>query len=89
MKIPDTTNCFTYYNMNPKNRKTGDCFELRKNDRNYSTDDELVLHEYDTYLECITNRTIEATIDYIFGDAQFGLKDGYCILGLKYLHNEE
>ena len=57
-------------------------FELRKNDRNYLIGDTIILKEWDgekyTGLEC------KRFISYILhGTGEYGLQDGYCILGLK------
>ncbi len=66
-----------FYEDVAKGRKT---FELRKNDRNFKTGDKLLLNE------CLsgdyTGRYIEADIVYMLEDYS-GLKDGYCILGIK------
>lgn len=57
-------------------------FELRKNDRNYMRDDTICLMEWDG--EHYTGREIRATITYVLVDCeQYGLMDGYCILGIK------
>lgn len=58
------------------------CFELRYNDRNYLTGDELLLNEYDPEYRCYTNRVIRAKVVYVLGKFD-GLKDGYVIMGLE------
>jgi len=56
-------------------------FELRKDDRNYQVGDLITLREYDN--GAYTGREIKnLLICYILRDCpEFGLKDGYCILG--------
>ena len=57
-------------------------FELRKDDRNYQVGDLITLREYEngTY----TGREIKnLPINFILRDCpEYGLKEGYCILGL-------
>ena len=55
-------------------------FEVRKDDRGFEVGDTLILNEYnDGYLPGI----ITTKVIYILRNAsQFGLQDGYCILGL-------
>jgi len=56
-------------------------FELRKNDRDYKPCDLLRLREYDGEF---TGRETCRTITYILKDVpEFGLMDGYVILGMK------
>jgi ASC-1-like (ASCH) protein len=60
-------------------------FELRKNDRNYQVGDTLILEEYDDadFTTGYTGEVIRKTVIYILKDCpQYGLQDGYCILGL-------
>ena len=57
-------------------------FELRKNDRNFQVGDELILKEWDG--EKYTGRKLYRHVVYIYhGCGDFGLSDGYCILGMK------
>lgn len=57
-------------------------FEIRRNDRHYQVGDKLILMEYDA--RGITGRSITKTISYILKDCpQYGLYDGYCILGIS------
>jgi len=60
-------------------------FELRKDDRNYKVNDKFISQEFDEIKNEYTGREIIFTIIYILKDAeQFGLKEGHCILGLRY-----
>lgn len=59
----------------------GKCFEIRKNDRDYKVGDKLILREYDNGK--YTGRSIERWIIYIhYGNGEFGVEKGYCVLGL-------
>lgn len=76
-EIHDLKLATIYYADVAAGRKT---FELRKNDHNYKVGDRLCLNEY-TDGVC-TGRYIETDIVYVQKDYS-GLKDGYCILGIK------
>lgn len=68
-----------YYNDVLKGFKT---FELRKMDRQFTEGDTIILQEFDG--EKLTGQEQIFYIDYILKDCpQFGLMEGYCILGLK------
>ncbi len=68
-----------YYDDVAKGFKT---FELRKMDRPFSDGDTIILQEFDG--EKLTGREQTFIIDYILKDCpQYGLMEGYCILGLK------
>jgi len=56
-------------------------FELRKDDRDYRAGDYVVLQEWDG--EQYTGReSFQMLIKYVLRDCpEFGLKEGYCILG--------
>ena len=57
-------------------------FELRKDDRNYQLGDELLLREWDG--DHYTGRRLHRYVVYIYhGHGDYGLAEGYCILGLK------
>lgn len=60
-------------------------FELRKNDRDFIMADELLLEEYDPKEEKYTGRILHRRITCVldWGDGDFGLKKGYCIMGLE------
>ena len=63
-------------------------FELRKNDRDYKVGDIIVLKEYDDGM--YTGRKLKKKIKYVLtGCEEFGLKEGYCILGLRELEQEK
>ena len=55
-------------------------FELRKNDRNYKIGDKIELAEWEE--GDYTGRSLTFVITYILeGCPEYGLKEGYCILG--------
>ena len=55
-------------------------FELRKNDRGYESGDTVVMREWDG--SEYTGEKIIITITYVLKDCpEYGLMNGYCILG--------
>ena len=72
-----------YYTDIDNRNKT---FELRKNDRGFEVNDYLFLKPYDNDKQCeVQIGRALAKITYILTDAkEFGLMDGYAILGLKF-----
>jgi hypothetical protein len=68
-----------YFNDVKSGNKT---FEIRKNDRDFKVGDLLLLQEY--HRGEFTGEAFWRVITYVLSDAeQFGLKDGYVILGIK------
>ena len=57
-------------------------FEVRKDDRNYSVGDVLILQEYNIEEQKYTGNEIRKTVSYKLSGGQFGIETGYCILGL-------
>jgi len=61
-------------------------FELRKNDRGFLAGDELLLREFNKDTQTYTGRTLRRKISYVLQSDEgekFGLKPGFCIMGLK------
>ena len=57
-------------------------FEIRRNDRDFKVGNTLVLQEYEE--GSYTGRQITRKIQYIYqGNGDYGLSEGYCILGLE------
>lgn len=57
-------------------------FELRKNDRGYQVGDTLLLEEYDPPNGGYTGQVLLKRVTYLLeGCPQYGLSDGYCVLG--------
>lgn len=66
-----------YFELILSNRKH---FELRKNDRNYKTNDIVLLQEFNYWTQSLTKREILIRIKEVFKDLEkYGLQDGYCI----------
>ena len=60
-------------------------FEIRKDDRVYEVGDKLILKLY-PYIKTDTKEEIYASIIYKLDKIpQYGLAEGYCILGIKLL----
>lgn len=68
-----------YFNPIAKGVKN---FEVRKNDRNFKENDEILLKEYNTYTSEYTGRILHRKIEYILHGGRFGIEEGYCVLGL-------
>lgn len=63
-------------------------FECRRNDRNYQVGDELVEREWDPQKhEYVSAEVLRFTITYVLNGPIFGLRKGYCILGLSRVHS--
>lgn len=59
-------------------------FELRKQDRNFTKGDVLVLEKYSFANETYTGREVTVEVTYVLNNAKaFGLMDGYVIMGIK------
>jgi ASC-1-like (ASCH) protein len=72
-----------YFNLVKSGEKP---FELRKNDRGFFAGHELLLREYNPQTQTYTGQTLRRKITYVFENCEaedFGLKPGYCIMGLK------
>lgn len=59
-------------------------FEVRKNDRDFKVGDTLVLKRYDPIKQEYTGRSTIRRIAYILHGGQFGIEQGYCILGITH-----
>jgi len=58
-------------------------FELRKDDRSFKVGDVLYLEEFNPDNQAYTGNVERREVTYVLRDATaFGLKEGYCILGL-------
>lgn len=79
LKIHDLKILPEYYEQVVKGRKN---FELRKDDRDYHVGDMVRFHEYKDG-EYTGRKSYAIPILYILRDCpEYGLMDGYCILGL-------
>jgi len=71
-----------YFNMIKSGEKP---FELRKNDRGFLVGHELLLREYNPEKQSYTGQMLSRKITCVLEGSeaeQFGLKPGYCIMGL-------
>lgn len=57
-------------------------FEVRKNDRDFKIGDFLYLKEFDPKSKSFTGRSSTHQIIYILPGGQFGIEEGYVVLGL-------
>lgn len=72
-----------YFQLMTSGEKT---FELRKNDRGFLAGHELLLREYNPLTQTYTGQTLRRKITYVLENSEaeeFGLKPGYCIMGLE------
>jgi Domain of unknown function (DUF3850) len=61
-------------------------YEIRKDDRNFNVGDDVMLEEFNPAVSERSGRILHRRIVYISRgeDAEaFGLRDGYCVLGLE------
>jgi hypothetical protein len=58
-------------------------FELRKNDRDFKVGDNLLLEDYDEKKQIYSFNTLLVKITYMLDGGNFGLEEGYVILGIK------
>lgn len=63
-------------------------FEIRKNDRDFKIDDILVLQEYNNITNQYTGKEKTVKVDYMLEGGQFGLEEGYVILGFTVYRND-
>lgn len=64
-------------------------FEFRLNDRNFEPGDYLRLMEYNPKTRKYTGNEDLMRITYILHGGEFGVPDGYCIMSLRDLVNDE
>lgn len=58
-------------------------FEVREDDRNYRVGDLLIIREWNPETEEFTDRVAIRKITYKLQGGQLGIKDSYCVLGIK------
>ena len=71
-----------YYDKVVSGEKT---FELRKNDRYFKVGDTLTLQKYCPNEEKYLGWEITVEVTYILEGGNFGLEEGFVIMGFKYL----
>lgn len=57
-------------------------FEVRKNDRDFKVGDYLILEEWDPETKKYTGNRMDASIDYILGGGEFGIKKDYVVMSI-------
>jgi hypothetical protein len=62
-------------------------FEIRKNDRNFHVDDELVLKEYNPAEQKYTGRELRVKVTYMTEGGQWGIPLDICVLGIRALED--
>jgi len=71
-----------YFNLVKSGEKP---FELRKNNRGFLAGHELLLREFDPETQTYSGQTMRRKITFVLEGSEaelFGLKPGYCIMGL-------
>lgn len=61
-------------------------FEVRRNDRDFQVGDILLLCEYEPELpeeDGYTGREQKVSVTFILKDSVFGIKPGYCVMGIR------
>lgn len=58
-------------------------FEVRKDDRDFCVGDELILQEFNPVKKIFSRREVTCIITYKLDGGQFGIKKGYCVLGIN------
>lgn len=58
-------------------------FEVRKNDRNFQTEDTLFLQEWSKETG-YTGREIYARVGFILHGPAYGIQQGYCVMSLEW-----
>lgn len=80
MKTHELKTWTEYFEALISGKKT---FEVRKNDRNFQEGDLLILKDWNKLTDKYSGRQTAFTISYILEGGQFGIEDGFCVLGLK------
>lgn len=62
-------------------------FEVRRNDRDVRIGDVLVLQEFDPK-KGYSGRICAVVVNYIVQGGQFGIEEGYCVLGIERIAEE-
>lgn len=69
-----------YFDAIAKGDKT---FDVRKNDRGFQIGDVLILKQWDNTKNEYTGSEITTKVTYVLKGGQFGIEEGYCVLGIK------
>ncbi|WP_367269118.1 DUF3850 domain-containing protein [uncultured Chryseobacterium sp.] len=69
-----------YFNAIAAGTKT---FEIRKDDQSFQKGDQLLLKDYNPFIQKYTGRILHRQVTYIIRGGNFGIKKGYCIMALE------
>ena len=58
-------------------------FDVRPDDRGFALGDVLLLREYEPGAARYTGRELTAKVTYVLQGGQFGIKEGYVVLGIE------
>jgi len=61
-------------------------FEVRKNDRDFKVGDALLLQEFLPNTNEYTGQRITLDVSYVLTGEEWGIKEGYCVLGFVKLN---
>lgn len=61
----------------------GKSFEVRKYDRPFKVGETLLLQEWDNETKQYTGDELKVQITYILHGGQFGIEEGYVVMGIK------
>ncbi len=60
-------------------------FEVRRDDRDYSVGDTLMLREWNPRLEKYTGRSCRCLVTYLLPGGRFGIQEGFVCMSVKRL----
>lgn len=84
-KVHELKICPEFLSPIEDGRKT---FEVRYNDRNYEIGDTLELREYDERSEQYGERVLTAKVLYVLEGGRYGVKEGYCAMGIEIINKK-
>jgi hypothetical protein len=64
-------------------------FEARKNDRNFKVGDILLLREWSPITQEYSGKSARRMISYTLTDYDFRIREGFIIMGIKPINEEE
>lgn len=82
MKVHELKTWPKYFEAISENRKQ---FEVRKDDRGFQVGDVLHLKEWNEIQEIYTGMELLVQVSYILKGGQFGIEEGFCVMGIKLL----
>ena len=58
-------------------------FEIRKNDRDFTVGDILILKEWNIYTKSYTGRSLARNVTYLFNGGSFGVEEGFVVMSIQ------